>query len=81
MKKVFVAGHKGMVGSAICRQLEAKGGYDIVTRDRQKLELSRQDQVEAFFKEQQLDEVYLAAAKVGGIVAVLGFFMYLPKTG
>jgi len=69
MKKVFVAGHKGMVGSAICRQLEAKGGYDIVTRDRQKLELSRQDQVEAFFKEQQLDEVYLAAAKVGGIVA------------
>jgi len=69
MKKVFVAGHKGMVGSAICRQLESKGGYDIITRDRQHLELSRQDQVEAFFKEQQLDEVYLAAAKVGGIVA------------
>jgi len=69
MKKVFVAGHKGMVGSAICRQLEAQGGYQIITRDRQQLELSRQDQVESFFKEQQLDEVYLAAAKVGGIVA------------
>jgi len=66
--KVFVAGHKGMVGSAIVRQL-AKANIEIVTRDRSQLDLLDQQAVLNFFAEQQLDQVYLAAAKVGGIVA------------
>lgn len=69
MKKVFVAGHKGMVGSAIVRQLQERGGYDIVTRARQQLDLTNQAEVQNFFAEQKFDEVYLAAAKVGGIHA------------
>jgi GDP-L-fucose synthase len=69
MKRVFVAGHRGMVGSAIVRQLEAAGGYDVVMRSRETLDLSSQEAVHAFFAKQKIDEVYLAAAKVGGIVA------------
>ncbi|MDW2402518.1 GDP-L-fucose synthase [Vibrio sp. 1262-1] len=69
MKKVFVAGHKGMVGSAIVRQLQGRGDVEIITRDRNELDLISQSQVVQFFNEQQIDEVYLAAAKVGGIVA------------
>ena len=68
MSKVFVAGHKGMVGTALCRQLQ---NYDIelITASREKLDLTRQDQVKEFFKIHKFDQVYLAAAKVGGIVA------------
>lgn len=69
MKKVFVAGHNGMVGSAIVRQLAKRNDVEIITRSRSQLNLTSQAQVQAFFATEQIDEVYLAAAKVGGIVA------------
>ena len=69
MKKVFVAGHRGMVGSAIVRQLEAAGDCHIITRSRAELDLTNQAAVKAFFEAEQIDQVYLAAAKVGGIHA------------
>lgn len=68
MKKVFVAGHNGMVGSAIVRQLREQG-LDVLTRSRAELDLNNQAAVQAFFEAEKVDEVYLAAAKVGGIVA------------
>ena len=68
-KKIFVAGHRGMVGSAIVRQLEARGGCEIVTLSRAELDLTNQNAVSAFFIAEQFDQVYLAAAKVGGIIA------------
>lgn len=68
MTKVFVAGHKGMVGSAICRQLTSIGD-EIVTATRKELDLTSQSQVAEFFGDNQFDQVYLAAAKVGGIHA------------
>jgi GDP-L-fucose synthase len=66
---VFVAGHRGMVGSAIVRRLQALGYSSILTASRAEVDLSRQEQVEAFFARQRIDQVYLAAAKVGGIHA------------
>jgi GDP-L-fucose synthase len=70
MKRIFVAGHNGMVGSAIVRQLEtASEAVEIITRSRSELNLQDQAAVRAFFGEQKIDQVYLAAAKVGGIVA------------
>jgi GDP-L-fucose synthase len=69
MKKVFVAGHNGMVGSAIVRQLQAQGDVELVLRSRNELDLLNQQAVADFFQAQNIDEVYLAAAKVGGIVA------------
>lgn len=69
MKKVFVAGHNGMVGSAIVRQLQKQGGHEIVTRTRRELDLTNQSSVINFFAEQKFEQVYLAAAKVGGIHA------------
>lgn len=69
MKRVFVAGHKGMVGSAIVRQLGHDDGVEVVTKDRAELNLLDQAAVYAFFTGERIDEVYLAAAKVGGIVA------------
>ena len=69
MKRIFVAGHKGMVGSAICRQLEAVGDCDILVRDRSELNLTDQAAVHKFFESNAVDQVYLAAAKVGGIMA------------
>ncbi|WP_430414950.1 GDP-L-fucose synthase [Marinobacter adhaerens] len=67
--KVFVAGHKGMVGSAIVRRLRRDGDYDIVTRSRNEVDLLDQSAVREFLVSEQVDEVYLAAAKVGGIHA------------
>jgi GDP-L-fucose synthase len=69
MKKVFVAGHRGMVGSAIVRQLEIRDNVNIITRTRSELDLSSQAAVAEFFANENIDEVYMAAAKVGGIHA------------
>jgi GDP-L-fucose synthase len=69
VKKIFVAGHNGMVGSAIVRQLQSRDLVEIVTRTRSELNLLSQADVQAFFEQEKIDEVYLAAAKVGGIVA------------
>jgi GDP-L-fucose synthase len=65
--KIYVAGHRGMVGSAILRKLKSAGYSNIVTRTHAELDLIRQDQVEAFFRLEKPDFVFLAAAKVGGI--------------
>ncbi|MBQ2802246.1 MAG: GDP-L-fucose synthase [Lachnospiraceae bacterium] len=67
--KIYVAGHRGMVGSAIVRELEKKGYTNIVTKTSKELDLRRQEQVEAFFAEEKPEYVFLAAAKVGGIMA------------
>lgn len=67
--KIFVAGHRGMVGSAIVRRLESEGYTNIITRSSKKLDLSRQADVEAFFTHEKPDYIFLAAAKVGGILA------------
>lgn len=67
--KIFVAGHRGMVGSAIVRALKAQGYSNLVTRTRDALDLRRQDDVDQFFAEERPEYVFLAAAKVGGIAA------------
>ena len=67
--KIYVAGHRGMVGSAIVRNLSAKGLTNIVTRTHSELDLTNQAAVQAFFEQEKPDQVYLAAAKVGGIHA------------
>ena len=78
-----MAGHRGMVGSAIVRALEKKGYANIITKTHQELNLCRQQEVEDFFAEEKPDYVFLAAAKVGGIVAnqeALADFMYENAT-
>lgn len=67
--RIFVAGHRGMVGSAIVRRLEQKGYRNLVTRSRIELDLTCQTSVDSFFAEEKIDQVYLAAARVGGIHA------------
>jgi GDP-L-fucose synthase len=68
-QKIYVAGHRGMVGSAIVRNLQAKGFSNIVTRTHSEIDLTNQAAVKAFFELEKPDQVYLAAAKVGGIYA------------
>ncbi|MBC3410846.1 GDP-L-fucose synthase [Pseudomonas sp. SWRI51] len=68
-QRIFVAGHRGMVGSAIVRRLVALGYSNIVSAGREQLDLLDQQAVRTFFAEQGIDQVYLAAAKVGGIHA------------
>jgi GDP-L-fucose synthase len=68
-QKIYVAGHRGMVGSAIVRNLQAKGFNNIVTRTHAELDLTNQAAVQAFFETEKPAQVYLAAAKVGGIYA------------
>lgn len=67
--RVYVAGHRGLVGSAIQRRLEADGFTSLITRTSSELDLRDRDQVEAFFSEEKPEFVFLAAAKVGGILA------------
>lgn len=67
--KIYVAGHNGMVGSAIVRNLEAKGYLNILKRSSSELDLRRQKEVEEFFEREKPDYVFLAAARVGGIMA------------
>ena len=77
--KIYVAGHRGMVGSSIVRELERQGYTNIVTRTHVELDLRRQEEVEAFFETEKPEYVFLAAAKVGGIQAnaeALADFMY-----
>ncbi len=77
--KIYVAGHRGMVGSAIVRELQRQGYNNIITRTHAQVDLCRQEQVEAFFREERPEYVFLAAAKVGGIEAnqsALADFMY-----
>ena len=68
-QKIYVAGHRGMVGSSIVRNLQAKGYTNIVTRTHAELDLTNQAQVVSFFETEKPNQVYLAAAKVGGIHA------------
>ena len=67
--KIYVAGHRGMVGSAIVRELQRQGYTNIITRTHKELDLTRQEAVERFFAEEKPEYVFLAAAKVGGIIA------------
>lgn len=69
LPRIFVAGHNGMVGAALVRALVRAGGCELVLRDRRELDLTRQTEVEQFFGDEKIDQVYLAAAKVGGIQA------------
>ena len=68
-QRIFVAGHKGMVGSALVRQLENNANVELMTRSRVELNLLDQAAVQDFFKQENIEQVYLAAAKVGGIHA------------
>ena len=81
--KIYVAGHRGMVGSAIVRELQRQGYNNIITRTHKELDLCRQENVEKFFAEEKPEYVFLAAAKVGGIVAnqeALADFMWFNMT-
>jgi GDP-L-fucose synthase len=68
-KKILIAGSKGMVGSAIYRKFESEGFKNLVSADKNDLNLVRQDEVDSFIKEKQPDQIIVAAAKVGGILA------------
>ena len=67
--KIYVAGHEGLVGSAIFRELKKNGYSNIITQTREGLDLTRQEEVESFFQKEKPEYVFLAAAKVGGILA------------
>jgi len=68
-KRIYIAGHRGMVGSAIAKQLQDNSDIELVTRTHVELDLTNQAAVNSFFAEESIDQVYLAAAKVGGIHA------------
>lgn len=68
-KKIYIAGHNGMVGSAIHRNMQNKGYNKFIVRTSKELDLTRQEEVELFFQKEKPDYIFLAAAKVGGIVA------------
>lgn len=65
--RIFIAGHRGLVGSALLRQLRERGYTNLITEDKRGLDLRRQLQVQSFFQTQKIDYVFLSAAKVGGI--------------
>lgn len=77
--RIYVAGHRGMVGSAICRKLQSEGFTNLLVRTSSELDLRKQEAVNNFFEEEKPDYVFLAAAKVGGILAnneLRGEFIY-----
>jgi GDP-L-fucose synthase len=67
--RIFIAGHRGLVGSAIHRKLEADGYTNVITRSKNELDLRNQSEVRRFFEQEKPEYVFLAAAKVGGILA------------
>ena len=67
--RIYIAGHRGLVGSALCRELARLGYGNILTRTHAELDLTDSSAVRAFFQQQKPDYVFLAAAKVGGILA------------
>lgn len=67
--KIFIAGHRGLIGSALCRRLADKGFTNIITADRRSLDLANHDQVRRFFETHRPEYVFLAAGKVGGVYA------------
>ncbi len=67
--KIFIAGHKGMVGNAINNAIRKNTDYEIITKEKSELNLLNQNQVENFFRKNKVDQIYIAAAKVGGIFA------------
>ena len=69
MPRIYIAGHRGMVGSALCRTAKSRGYHDLITRTHKQLDLLDPQAVEEFFKTEKPDWVFLAAAKVGGIYA------------
>ena len=71
--KIYVAGHKGLVGSAIVRKLKEKGYVNIVYNDKKKLDLTNQKKVFQYLKKQKPDFIFIAAAKVGGIFSNKNF--------
>ena len=71
--KIFIAGHKGMLGSSILKTLKKKGYKRLITIDRNKLDLRNQSLVKNFFKVRKLDAVIVAAAKVGGIKSNMSY--------
>ena len=77
--KIYIAGHKGMVGSAVWRKLESKGYTNLIGETSKKLDLRNQQSVFEFYKKEQPEVVIDAAAKVGGILAN-NDFTYLNKT-
>lgn len=71
--KIYVAGHRGLVGSALIRKLQSEGYNDLLVRTSKELDLRRQEKVEGFFREEKPDYVFMAAARVGGILANSAF--------
>ena len=69
IKNIFVAGHRGMVGSALCKILKKQSDVNLITRSRSDLDLLDFASVKEFFRDEKIDEVIIAAAKVGGIYA------------
>ncbi len=69
LSKIYIAGHRGLVGSALARRLESEGFNNLITRTSKELDLKRQADVEAFFQENRPEYVFLSAARVGGILA------------
>ncbi len=76
--KIYVAGHRGLVGSAIVRNLEEKGYTNVFGKTHRELDLTNQAMVRAFFEKERPDVVVLAAAKVGGINATIPRRLILP---
>ena len=79
-EKIYVARHRGMVGSAIVRELQRQGYTNIITRTHQELNLCRQEAVENFFTEEKPEYVFLAAARVGGLLQMKALLRILCMT-